>query len=251
MTMIDDAELVAWIDGELDASDAARVAAAVAADPVLAKHADAHRRLAGRLASGFAPLLEMPATPVAKIPAAAALETPAASTLEQMNVVSLAEARATRVVRSTASNDRRSYAALAATLVAGLTTGLLAGGPLSAPRGIADAPGAMVASGALAAALDQQLSGQPGAVRISLSFRDHGGAYCRSFAGAAVAGIACRDTSRWQVRYAAAQSGATAAYRTAAAGDAGLLAASDAMIDGAPLNADGEQAARGTGWRRR
>lgn len=249
--MIHDSELVAWIDGELDAGDAARVAAAVAADPMLAKHAEAHRRLAARLASGFTPLLATSATPSTEIPTASTLETPAASALRETNVVSLAEARSARVVRMTAFTGWQRYAALAATLVVGVTTGLLAGGRLSAPRGIVDAPGAMVASGALATALDQQLSGQPGAVRISLSFRDHTGMYCRSFTGAAVAGIACRDASHWQVRYAAAQIGVTAAYRTAAAGDLGLLAASDAMIDGTPLDADGERAARGAGWRRR
>ena len=40
---IDDATILAWLDGELPAADAARVEAAVAADTELTALADAHR----------------------------------------------------------------------------------------------------------------------------------------------------------------------------------------------------------------
>jgi hypothetical protein len=233
--MIDDGELLAWLDGELEDDDAARIAAAVKADPALAARAAAHRRLVERLTTGFAPMLGAAATP-------AQVGAPVASLADAQ------AARHARTVRRPFDSDWQRYAALAATLMVGLSTGVLSD-RLAAPRGIADAPEALVASAALSTALDEQLSGQPGPVRISLSFRNHAGEYCRSFTGAALAGIACRDASRWQLRYAAAVSGTTAAYRTAAAGDQALLTASDAMIDGVPLDANGERTARQLAWR--
>lgn len=233
--MIDDGELLAWLDGELEDDGAARIAAAVEADPALAARAAAYRRLAERLAAGFAPMLDATAAP-ARVAAP---------------VAPIADAQAARHARTTRrpfDSDWQRYAALAATLMVGISTGVLSD-RLAAPRGIADAPEALVASAALSTALDEQLSGQPGSIRISLSFRNHAGEYCRSFTGAALAGIACRDASHWQLRYAAAGSGTTAAYRTAAAGDPALLAASDAMIDGVPLDANSERTARQLAWR--
>jgi hypothetical protein len=236
--MIDDGELLAWLDGELENDDATRIAAAVDADPVLAARAAAHRRLAERLATGFAPMLDAAAAP-AEVGAPVA---PVASFADAQ------AARRARTVRRPFDSDWQRYAALAATLMVGLSTGVLSD-RLAAPRGIADVPEALVASATLSTALDQQLSDQPGSIRISLSFRNHVGEYCRSFTGAALAGIACRDASRWQLRYAAVVSGTTVAYRAAAAGDPALLAASDAMIDGVPLDAKGELTARQLAWR--
>lgn len=233
--MIEDGELLAWIDGELADSDVARVAAAVAADSALNARVTAHRQLAERLANGFAPLLDTTSvTPRAPTP-----------------VVPFAAARASRRLthRPPVIHWQR-YTALAATLMIGIATGILSG-RLASPGGVADAQGALVASATLSKVLDEQLSGQPGPTRVTLSFRNHDGEYCRSFAGAALAGIACRDASRWQVRYAAAVPRTIGAYRTAAAGDSALLAASDAMIEGTPLDANGERTAREIGWRKR
>lgn len=233
--MIEDGELLAWIDGELADGDAARVAAAVAADPTLNARAAAHRQLAERLANGFAPLLAMPPiTPYDATP-----------------VASLAAARASRLlIRRSPTIHWHRHTALAATLMAGIATGVLSG-RLVWPSGVVDAQGALVASTTLSTALDEQLSDQRGPIRVTLSFRNHAGEYCRSFAGPALAGIACRDASRWQLRYAAVAPGAIGTYRTAAAGDPALLAATDAMIEGTPLDANGERTARQVGWRRR
>src|SRR3546814_1592556 len=86
---------------------------------------------------------------------------------------------------------------ISASLVLGLTIGLR---PWMPAAGVVDANGALVASGTLAEALDTQLaSNQPAdaAVRIGLSFRDGTGRYCRSFEGDGLAGIGCREGSRW------------------------------------------------------
>ena len=237
--MIDDTKLLAWIDGELPAPEAARVAAAVAADEALAARAEAHRGLARRLSAGFAPLLD-------------AFESGAAQGEASANVISLADARTARTAAgaarsaSGASPENRwlLFTALAATLVIGVVAGSQSGGP----HGVADAPGALVASASLSGALDRQLAGRPGPIRVSLSFRDRAGDYCRSFTGSALAGIACRDETGWRLRYAAAASELVGAYRTAAAGDPALLAAADAMISGKPLNAEGERMAQSKGW---
>ena len=218
--MIDDDELLAWLDGELDGSDAARVAAAVAANPALTARADAHRRVTQRLSAGFAPLIGSPAP-------------------HSATVVSLAQARS---ARRRPANDWRRYAAIAATLVVGVLTGMQFGG------GVGDTQDALVASNELSHALETQLSGQAGAIRVSLSFRDRKGSYCRSFSGRALAGIACRDDETWRLRFAAAAQGATGAYRTASGGGAALAEAVEAMIDGAPLDAKQEARARAADW---
>jgi len=55
-----DEKLFAWLDGELDPVEAARVADAVAADPRLNALAARHRALQARLRDAFDPILEAP-----------------------------------------------------------------------------------------------------------------------------------------------------------------------------------------------
>jgi hypothetical protein len=58
--MIDDDTFFAWIDGELDGPEAARVAAIVADDPALSARADQHRAFGARLKAAFDPIAEVP-----------------------------------------------------------------------------------------------------------------------------------------------------------------------------------------------
>jgi hypothetical protein len=100
--MIEDGELLAWIDGELADGDAARVAVA-AADPTLNARAAAHRQLAERLANWFAPLLA----------------TPPITPYDATPVASPAAARASRLlIRLSAAIHWQRHTALAATLMA-------------------------------------------------------------------------------------------------------------------------------------
>src|SRR3546814_9619504 len=113
--------------------------------------------------------------------------------------------------------------------------------------GVVDANGALVASGTLAEALDTQLaSNQPAdaAVRIGLSFRDGTGRYCRSFEGDGLAGIGCREGSRWTLERTL-RGETRPAYRQAASGD--LDADAAAMMAGAPLDAATERGPRDKG----
>lgn len=233
--MTDEEEFFAWLDGELDAEAAARVAARVAADPDLAEQAEAHRALGSRLRAAFDPLMTAPVPD--RIAAAP---------------VDLRAARERRAVRRSVAGLPQ-WAAIAATLVVGLGLGTLAGGRGGQQGPVAIDGGQMVAGAALGQALDTQLASldqQGAATRVGLSFRDRNGALCRSFEGAAASGLACRDDGRWRIEglYGAA-GGAPGDYRMASGGDPRLAALIEATIAGEPLDADGERAARASGWR--
>jgi hypothetical protein len=230
---LDEERLVAWLDGELDERAAAQVAAAVAADPGLAARAAAHRRLQARLASAFDPVAREP-VPLPKL-----VPTP---------VVSLAAAREARDERKRRDQPSSRWAPAGA-IAASLLVGLVVGHQYSPARqGVGDSVAALALAPPVARALDRQLSGEPGAVRVSLTFRDHDGLWCRRFAAQHIAGLACRDGGRWQLRYGVpASSDAAATYRMAGGDDrtAAMVAAS---IAGEPLDAAGERAARAKGW---
>lgn len=231
MTDIDEAMLVAWVDGELDEVTRRRVERAVADDPALADRLEMHRRLRDRLSGHYAPVEAEP------VPAAmrALLE-------ESAKVVPLARP-ATPRWRGWGIGG-----AIAASLILGLGIGHLSGGP-GGP--IAVKGGTMVAQGELASALDTQLaSAQEGAaIRIGLSFQRKGGGWCRSFEGTAVAGVACREGAGWQVQQLVPGAGQGTDYRQASSGDARVLATVDALMASAPADAEQEKAARAQGWR--
>ena len=221
-------QIAAFADGQLEGAELERIAAAIAADPALEKQVAAHRALAQRLGAHFAPIAAEP------VPdhLAALLKAP------QDNVASLADARARR--KGPPRWAWLAGPALAASLVLALTLR-----PAS-DAGYADAQ--------LASALDSQLvAGQQAdaPVRVLLSFRDAGGAYCRAFERAASAAIACRDAQGWQLRnHSAASSGGAPAGEYRQAGSAGdVLAAAQAMAAGPALTAEEELAARRNGWR--
>lgn len=236
MTVTDEM-LMAYVDGELSPADVARIDAAAAADESLAARLASHRRLAGAVAGAFADVALEPA-PDRLVDAVAGAG----------RVVSLDAVRQSRARPSAGQ-----WGLIAAGIVAGLVVGV------SLPRGPAPLVGGdMRARGQLAAALDSQLASAPEAgalVRVGLSFRatDHG--YCRTFtvtSDEGPAGLACRDGDGWTVRMAVARAAASPAgdYRTAAADTPPeIIAAAQAIMLDAPLDASGEAAAKARGWR--
>ena len=95
---------------------------------------------------------------------------------------------------------------LVACVVIGLAGGVLVarlsgGDALTAYRN-----GAVVAEGALARALNSQISGQispDSRIRVTATYRSRGGTYCRAFnitSPQAVGGLACRNRQEWQVQ---------------------------------------------------
>lgn len=117
-----------------------------------------------------------------------------------------------------------------------------------------DGQGRLVATGAIARALDQQLASAPGgAVAVQVSFKARDGRYCRSFSTAATAGLACREADgAWALQQlAAVDAGPGGGMRQAASAlPPAVLAAIDARMAGEALNAEQERAARDAGWRR-
>lgn len=239
---MDDARLIAWIDGALEPAEARRVAAAVAADPALAARAETHRKLKARVSAAFGPLLEdaLPRSPRKPAP-----------------VVSLADARAQRQAREKAQSatdaQPRRWAWPGIVGIA-LLVGILAvhqlGDDTPAPAtadGIGDRSGALALAPTIADALDTQIAGQAGAVRVTRSFRDKAGAICRSFTGAHLGGVACHGAAGWLLRYAAPAAGE--GDQRLAGSDAATLSIVQTMIAGVPFDAAQEKAALAAHWK--
>ena len=225
---IDETKVMAWLDDELAPEEAARVEQAVATNPALAALAETHRAMRARFAAAFGPIASEPVVP-----------------RRTAEVVSLAAVRAARSGQPP-SPARRWWVpgTIAASLVAGLVIG-----QLGRSDGISDRGDALALAPSLSRALDTQLSGQEGPVRVALSFRAADGTYCRSFAASHLSGVACRSDQGWRLRYAAPAAAAGGTYRMAG-NDPAEASAIAAMIAGEPLDAAGERAARAHGWRR-
>lgn len=212
--------ILAYVDGELDPPARAAFEAEVAADPALAAEVARHRALAQRVSAAYAPVLEEP-VPI----------------------------RLAQAVRPRRRTPTPVWAALAASLAVGVLMGRFA---LAPPRPVevgAEAP----AGSALDRALDRALAADAGPIRIGLTFRDHSGAYCRTFSSApdSLAGLACRHGDAWRVVMAAAWTAESAPdYRTAGAEiSPEVLAAVDRTLGGETLGQAEERAARDAGWR--
>jgi anti-sigma factor RsiW len=231
---ITDERVLAYVDGELSGADLAAMEAAIAADTELAGRIARERQLRERIAGHYAPVLDDAVPDRFR-----ALLTPDAE------VVDFAAVREERQRRFRLSGWGGG-AALAASLAVGLVAGQLLspGGGVVVERG-----GALVASGKLDRALGMQLASLQEAnapVRIGLTFRDKGGDWCRSFEADALSGIACREGGAWTLRYAASGGGQQTEYRQAGSGE--LVRAAQAMMAGAPLDAEAEKRVRDAGW---
>ncbi|MDF0543198.1 anti-sigma factor [Sphingobium sp. H39-3-25] len=227
--------LIAYADGELDELNRRRVEQAVAADPALAARLAQHVALRERLSGHYALIADAP------VP-----DRFAALLKAEDKIVDLAAARERRrpVARSWMISG-----ALAASLVIGLLLGRGIGGE-SGPVGIAN--GQMVAQGALAQTLDSQLASAQAAgtpYRIGISFRAKDGAWCRSFDGAALAGVACRGDGAWRLEQAVGGRAQATDYRQAASGDPRVMATVEGLIAGDAADAATERQARDAGWK--
>ena len=231
-----DEKFFAWLDGELDGAEAAEMAARVDSDPELAALAEQHRAMQARMKSVFDAVADAP-VPEQLLGAT------------KSNVVNLAERRERRL-QSSRFGGLPQWAMIAATLVLGVFLGTLLPGQSDTPVQLRD--GHMYAASILDRALDSELASEPsgGPIRIGLTFRDSGGAICRSFTGTAATGLACRDAGRWRVRgLFPAGEGQSGDYRMAAGMDPNLAALVGSTMVGEPMDAAQEQAARKRGWR--
>jgi hypothetical protein len=219
----DDEILMAFADGELDPIAAKRVERAIASDPALAATVAKHRLLRQTLTDAY-PLDGRP--------------DPLADLIRTNSVVTMpVKAVRGRPVWLQA-------AALAACLVAGVAVGTQwQNGPVKSTRG------ALVASGALAGALETRIATASGDTRMLVSFRDSGGNYCRVFASDAVDGIACKKDGNWDlVQTRSGTTRAGTAYRQVGSENVALMAEAQDMMAGAPLSVADETRARALRW---
>lgn len=233
--MIGEETILAYVDGELGLAEMAVLEAEIARDSELARRVASHRALRETAAGAFAGLLT---EPVPDRLLAAALGEP-------------------EVTRPDFGRTRRialpAWVAMAASLVAGVMLGQAVSMLNRSP--IASGAQGLEARGELARALDRNLAADDGPVRMGVTFRDAGRAYCRTFViqRDGLAGVACRDGQRWAVRMATeASPGEGGSYRMAASAmPPAVLALVDAMMVGEPLDRAGEEAARAAGWKER
>lgn len=229
-------ELAAFADGELDPVRAAEVAAAVAADPALARQVEAHRALKGLLSAHYAPLAEVPVPDrFAALLGGAKADEPAVAP-----VIDLEAARAARTSRRMPRWGWVVGPALAASLAL-----LLINTPTPGNGNYADAK--------LASALDTRLTaerGPAGEPRVLLSFARKDGELCRTYAAPVGSGIACRDAKGWRIERKGPGIDASASdYRQAGSPLEELMAAAQDMASEGALDPAQEAAARQRGWR--
>lgn len=226
--------IAAFVDGELDLVSAKRIEKAIETDAGLAHEIKQERALRSRLAGHYSPVLDE------------VLPDQLTALLSGSVDSSLEDRRAARTARWYQPSVMQ-WGAMAASLVVGLMIG---GTALNRDAGyVRDDGGQVVASGALADALNTQLaSNQPAnaTVRIGTSFAAKGGGYCRTFESASLDGIACAEGDDWKLRQTLSGDGASE-YRQASAG--ALAEAAAAMMAGEPLDAAGERAAKAKSWK--
>lgn len=242
--------VLAYVDGELDAVDAARVEQAMRDDVETESAVASARALRDRLRMAYAPVLDEPVPARLLAAASAGAESPAR---DSDNVVPLRPSSAPTATPGRAWRLPH-WVALAASLLVGVLMAPLLS-PKRSPAMLDSSGGALVAAGELARTLGTRVAADraQGVVAVGLSFRDADGRYCRTFTlggDAAIAGLACRDDRAWQV-VALGESRADAGdlRRATSALPPAILAEVDARLRGEPLDEAGERKARDAGWR--
>ncbi|HUA77348.1 MAG TPA: hypothetical protein VMA86_06725 [Acetobacteraceae bacterium] len=241
---ISEEDLLAFVDGELEAGKAARIEAMLAGDPALRAEVERQRALALSLRGAFAPTLneDNPEHLLRAIRAAPVSRRYRAGEF----------ARTLRTRRVIAASILPAGIALACGLLLGIAIGHRA---LDSALVVPGA-GGLVARGALAHALEHQLASEQGGaetVGIGVSYRDRDGRFCRSFTAGGEAGVACRDPDAWHVAaLAAARPQSSGPYAQAGSTmPAAIRAAIQATIAGPAFGPAAERSARAQGWRAR
>ncbi len=252
---IPDEMLAAYLDGELEGAERTRFEQAIEQDAQLAQRVAQQRALRDRLRGAYNEVLQE-AVPQ---PLAQAVKRGTPSGPAQ--VIDLARVRAERARRGNGQRQTkmRRYS-IAASLAVGLMAGIVVQ-RLAAPGAVTEFhDGTLLARGALAQALNEQLASSPvpgAAVRVGLSFRSRSGNYCRTFAlsgSRSLMGLACREQDQWQLLNLMAADGGAGAGTAQGMRMAtsplppALLQAVNERISGEPLNATAEAKARSSGW---
>jgi hypothetical protein len=247
---IPDEQLAAYVDGELEGAERARIEQAIQTDSRLARRVAQFR---ARRRSGVDALRQESWSQRLAQPRRSATATGSAQ------VIDLARVRAERKRRTERGRHTLSRrVVMAASLAAGLLLGLLVerllpDGALTQYR-----DGALYARGALTAALNEELGSKPllgNAVRVGLSYKAKDGHYCRTFSVReihALSGLACREQQQWRVWTLEGAEARGTGVHVAHGGPAlppGVAQAVSERTSGAPLDQQAEMSARRSGWR--
>ena len=240
MNRFADEILMAYADGELDLVARAEIEAAIARDPEVARAVERQRALAARIRTAYDGILDEPVPDRLAALVARPADTP---------VVELAARHETKRI-AIGRWQLPPYTALAASLVLGLFVGMLV---MRGPAPYEEVDGAFIARNDLDDALTSQLAStsKDSGVSIGITFRNRDGGYCRTFhmhREASVSGLACRSGDAWKLEVLAAAPEHAGDLRPAAAMPLAVMHAVDGTIDGEPLNAAAEAAARDAGW---
>lgn len=246
---VNDEMLMAYADGELDAVQSAAVKQAVAADPVLAERVAQHHKLRSSLHVAFEGILSE-TVPQRLLQALRPQRQAAPQTRAMTDVQQWLRHQKELLFGNWAWPQ---WSAVAASLAVGGLLGMLV---MNRDGGlIGNRSGQLLARGALSAALDTQGSGaHDSSIQLNLSFRNKSGEYCRTFVisqSQAMAGLACRRGSEWQLDTLSA-TGEVQGSGLRQAGTnlpAAVLDRVTEQIDGEPLDAEGEALALKRGWR--
>ena len=251
--IITDEILMAYVDDELDAPARAAVEAAMAESPEVARRIARQQELRRQMRAAFDRVLN---EPVPDRLIQAARRAPAGA--REATVTDLDRARAQKSERAPRRWSWPEWSALAASVVLGAVLSQAMLRPFTAEPIVAR-DGRLLAHDALARALSNQLSFEQAPdtrVALGLSFRSKDGAFCRTFVlrdGRGLAGIACREGESWPIEVVIpGDDGTTPDGGYAMAGSDlpfALLKEVEDRIDGEPLDAAGEAAARSNHWR--
>ncbi len=234
--------LGAFVDGELDEQERARIEAAIASNAALAAEVARIRQLSTIVAHSYDGLLAVP------VPAAL---TKAAQADVPGKVVQL--------TRQRVAIDWQGALAGASAMAAAFAFAMYSGVLQSPPSLIEASHGELVAGERLSDGLDRTASAVPFAVErgqahISLSFVAASGRPCRQFHAEttehALDGVACRAGERWHIEVLAASQGRTAGgYHVAGAASGVIDAGIDRMKPVQVLDSAAERSAIARAWK--
>jgi hypothetical protein len=236
MMKMDEADIVAYVDGEAGSAGRDEMARLRAADATLDQKLSFHERLCRELRTAYGSIGEEP----------------------------LPEHYVQRIAGSSQGGEILPFACpvtrrrawyilpLAASLAGAAFLGSLVGS-VGASGDLQLRDQQMFAGGALHRALETQLasaSTQEHVYRMGVSFVGSENVICRTFHGERLEGIACRDGRDWRIAASAATEPRPqpAEYAPANSASAAILGLAQNMMVGDRLDVRGEQRAREKGW---
>lgn len=252
---ISDETLMAYADGELDATARGQVELAMQADPGVAARVRQHIALRQAVLRSFAHGQEGAPRQTESSSARARTARPKVVQLDSVRAVRRQPAAAHAATVPPRPWSWAEWGMLGASLLLGIIVGILGVNSFQSETQFAmvNGNGTLRAHSKLDAALSTHLASAPaprGALRIGISFVGRDGQYCRSFELGAAAGLACRAGSGWNLPVLVEGQGDGSYRQAGSAMPPAVQAAIDARAVGPALDARAEQAAAARGWSR-